>query len=140
VGGADPVGRALAGWPAVSLPVSVKLLFSMFDNAIQDHRTVGDDQRTVPDHPPAHGTVLDGPSTLGIVPDGGTDDTDSSGTSSGRGTGATGPAGADTRSVAGAPGGAFTAWGAGHGGAAIDVGDVGAVAELISAAERLATR
>jgi hypothetical protein len=101
VGGADPVGRALAGWPAVSLLVSVKLLFSMFDHAAQDHRTV-------PDGPPADGTVPDGPSTPGIVPDRGPDDTSSARTGNGRGTGATGPAGADTRSVAGTPGGTLT--------------------------------
>src|SRR5262249_30650662 len=29
VGGHDPVGRVLAGWPAASLLISVKLLFSM---------------------------------------------------------------------------------------------------------------
>jgi hypothetical protein len=124
VGGADPVGRALAGWPAVSLLVSVKLLFSMFDHATQD-------QRTVPDGPPAHRTVPDGPSTPGIVPDGVLDNTCSSGTGRGREVGTTGPAGADRRSLRDAPGGALTARGGGRGGAATDVGDV---AGLIPAA------
>ena len=55
VGGHDPVGRALAGWPAISLLVSIKLLFSMFDHDEKDQRTVRDDQRT----------VLDGPSVPG---------------------------------------------------------------------------
>jgi hypothetical protein len=45
VGGADPIGKALAGWPALSMLVSVKLLFSMFDHDGSD-RTVRDDQRT----------------------------------------------------------------------------------------------
>jgi hypothetical protein len=131
VGGADPVGRALAGWPAVSLLVSVKLLFSRFDHATQDHRTVRDDQRTVPDGPPADGTVPDGSSAPGIVPDGVPDDTGSSRTTSGRGSSATGPAGNDTGSAAGTPGDAPTAPVAGRGGAATDVGDV---ADLIPAA------
>jgi hypothetical protein len=55
VGGADPIGKALAGWPALSMLVSVKLLFSMFDHESVDQRTtVRDDQRTsatVPDVP-----------------------------------------------------------------------------------------
>jgi hypothetical protein len=124
VGGADPVGRALAGWPAVSLLVSVKLLFSMFDRTAQDHRTV-------PDGPPADGTVPDGRSTPGIVPDGVPDETHSSGTGNGHGVGAAGPAGAGTRSVAGAPGDAPAAPGAGRGGTVTAVGDV---ADLIPAA------
>ena len=50
VGGADPIGKALAGWPALSMLISVKLLFSMFDHEGIDQRTtVRDDQRTVPD-------------------------------------------------------------------------------------------
>ena len=53
VGGADPIGKALAGWPALSMLVSVKLLFAMFDHESVDRRTiVPDDQRTsgtVPD-------------------------------------------------------------------------------------------
>jgi hypothetical protein len=32
VGGADPIGKALAGWPAISMLVSIKLLFSMIDH------------------------------------------------------------------------------------------------------------
>ncbi|GIF71880.1 DUF2637 domain-containing protein [Asanoa siamensis] len=51
VGGADPIGKALAGWPALSMLVSVKLLFAMFD-AQDSHRAVArDDQRTVPTVP-----------------------------------------------------------------------------------------
>jgi len=47
VGGADPIGKALAGWPALSMLVSVKLLFAMFDHENVDQRTtVPDDQRT----------------------------------------------------------------------------------------------
>jgi hypothetical protein len=77
VGGADPVGRALAGWPAISLLVSIKLLFSMFDPDTEDRPPVPDgpsvpgtvpgtvrtDQRTVPDGPSVPGTVP------GTVPD-----------------------------------------------------------------------
>jgi hypothetical protein len=56
VGGADPIGKALAGWPALSMLVSIKLLFSMLDpeHSGYDRRTVPDDQRTasaVPDVP-----------------------------------------------------------------------------------------
>jgi hypothetical protein len=58
VGGHDLVGRALAGWPAISLLVSVKLLFSMIDYDAGDQRTaVQDDQRTAP-------TVRDVPGTV----------------------------------------------------------------------------
>jgi len=47
VGGADPIGKALAGWPALSMLVSVKLLSAMFDHEKDDQRTiVRDDQRT----------------------------------------------------------------------------------------------
>lgn len=45
VGGADLIGRALAGWPAVSMLVSVKLLSAMFDR--EESQAVPDDQRTV---------------------------------------------------------------------------------------------
>jgi ABC-type Fe3+-siderophore transport system permease subunit len=38
VGGADPIGKALAGWPALSMLVSVKLLFAMFDHESVDQR------------------------------------------------------------------------------------------------------
>lgn len=54
VGGADPIGRALAGWPALSMLVSVKLLFAMFDHESRD------DQRTI---------VRDDQRTSGTVPD-----------------------------------------------------------------------
>lgn len=58
VGGADPIGKALAGWPAVSMLVSVKLLFSMIDhNAVDQRTTVRDDQRTSPTVPDVPGTV-----------------------------------------------------------------------------------
>jgi hypothetical protein len=71
VGGADPVGRALAGWPAISLLVSIKLLFSMFDHDTEDRPPVPDgpsvpgpvpetvlpDQRTIPDRPAVPETV-----------------------------------------------------------------------------------
>ncbi len=80
VGGHDPVGRALAGWPAISLLVSIKMLFSMFDHDENDQRTAGDDQRTVPDGSPVPGTV---PQT---VPD----NTRPSGTTGGPGTDSTG--------------------------------------------------
>jgi hypothetical protein len=77
VGGNDLIGRALAGWPAVALLVSIKLLFSMFDHGAEDQRPVRDDHRTVPDGPPVRGTV---PGTAlasgvpsGTVPAAGTD-------------------------------------------------------------------
>ena len=58
VGGADPIGKALAGWPALSMLVSVKLLFAMFDHESVDQRTtIADDQRT-------SGTVPDVPGTV----------------------------------------------------------------------------
>jgi hypothetical protein len=58
VGGADPIGKALAGWPAVSMLVSIKLLFSMIDHhAGVDQRTVRDDQRTSAAVPDVPGTV-----------------------------------------------------------------------------------
>jgi Protein of unknown function (DUF2637) len=57
VGGADPIGKALAGWPAVSMLVSVKLLFSMIDHHSVDQQTVPDDQRTSPTVPDVPGTV-----------------------------------------------------------------------------------
>ncbi|HKT05280.1 MAG TPA: DUF2637 domain-containing protein [Rugosimonospora sp.] len=47
VGGHDPVGRVLAGWPAVSLLVSIKLLSSMFDHT-DSSGTVRDDHQTIP--------------------------------------------------------------------------------------------
>ncbi|WP_432839021.1 DUF2637 domain-containing protein [Dactylosporangium sp. CA-092794] len=58
VGGADPIGKALAGWPALSMLVSVKLLFAMFDHEDDDHRTaVRDDQRTAVIVPDVRGPV-----------------------------------------------------------------------------------
>lgn len=51
VGGDDPIGKALAGWPALSMLVSVKLLFSMIDHGEGDQRTVRDDQRPSADRP-----------------------------------------------------------------------------------------
>jgi hypothetical protein len=80
VGGHDPVGRALAGWPAISLLVSIKLLFSMFDHDKDDQRTVpdrtdvpGTDPRTVPaDAGPSRtttgpGTIESGPAASGAA-------------------------------------------------------------------------
>jgi hypothetical protein len=58
VGGHDPIGKALAGWPALSMLVSVKLLFSMIDHT-------EDDQRPSADRPSVPGSVP------GTVPDGG---------------------------------------------------------------------
>lgn len=51
VGGADPIGKALAGWPALSMLVSVKLLFAMFDAEDGRRGVLRDDQRTVPTVP-----------------------------------------------------------------------------------------
>ncbi|MCT2282065.1 DUF2637 domain-containing protein, partial [Micromonospora chalcea] len=51
VGGDDLMGKALAGWPALSMLAAVKLLFSMIDHAGDDQRTVRDDQRTAADRP-----------------------------------------------------------------------------------------
>jgi hypothetical protein len=70
VSGHDPVGRVLAGWPAVSLLVSIKLLSSMFDHT-DGPATVPDDHRTVPTEagpsPPAGetGTAESIPETSG---------------------------------------------------------------------------
>ncbi len=57
VGGHDPIGKALAGWPALSMLVSVKLLFSMIDHGEDGQRTVRDDQRPSADRPLVPGTV-----------------------------------------------------------------------------------
>jgi hypothetical protein len=133
VGGHDSVGRALAGWPAISLLVSIKLLFSMFDHTTHDlrtvdQRTVRDDQRILPDRPPTHQAVPD------ARPDDGPDDpfpsatTRPSATSGGRGPG---PAGAGTPSTLGSHNGPLTPLGAGRGGAATGLRDV---ADLIPAA------
>jgi hypothetical protein len=121
VGGHEPVGRALAGWPAISLLVSIKLLFSMFDHAKNDHRTVRDDQRTVLDSPPVPGTVQGT----------GRDDSRPSGTAGGPGTDGTGPAAPGPGAAPGAPGARPGGGTAGRGGAALDMRDV---ADLIPAA------
>jgi hypothetical protein len=68
VGGADPVGKALAGWPAVSMLVSVKLLFSMIGHTQDDQRAVPDGQRPSPAILDVPGTVLDGRSPSRTVP------------------------------------------------------------------------
>ncbi|MBE1484982.1 DUF2637 domain-containing protein [Plantactinospora soyae] len=65
VGGHDPIGKALAGWPALSMLVSVKLLFSMIDHTEVDQRTAEDDQRPSADRPSVPGSVR------GTGPDGG---------------------------------------------------------------------
>jgi hypothetical protein len=82
VGGADPIGKALAGSPALSMLVSVKLLFSMFDHESVDQRTVQDDQRpstVIPAVPgPVPKTDGDGRPSSGTVPDRHTDETDPS--------------------------------------------------------------
>ncbi|MGC4771562.1 DUF2637 domain-containing protein [Micromonospora sp. DT44] len=74
VGGDDLIGKALAGWPALSMLAAVKLLFSMIDHAGDDQRTVRDDQRTAADRPAVPGTVLgtgpDGGASSGPTPDG----------------------------------------------------------------------
>jgi hypothetical protein len=74
VGGDEPIGKALAGWPALSMLVSVKLLFSMIDHTAVGQRTgVPDDQRTaapvrdVPGIVPAERTNSLAPSATGPV-------------------------------------------------------------------------
>ncbi|GAA1886061.1 DUF2637 domain-containing protein [Asanoa iriomotensis] len=58
VGGADPIGKALAGWPALSMLVSVKLLFGLIDHNTDGHQADGrDDQRTSATVPDVPGTV-----------------------------------------------------------------------------------
>jgi hypothetical protein len=57
VGGDSVIGKVLAGWPALSMLVSVKLLFSMIDHGEDDQRTVRDDRRTAADRPVVPGTV-----------------------------------------------------------------------------------
>jgi hypothetical protein len=86
VGGADPIGKALAGWPAISMLVSIKLLFSMIDHhANVDQRTVRDDQRTAAPVPDVPGTVRrtgrDNAAPSGTVPGQRTDDRTPSATS-----------------------------------------------------------
>jgi hypothetical protein len=68
VGGADPIGKALAGWPALSMLVSVKLLFSMFDHENVDQRTaVRDDHRTSPTVPDVQQAGRDDSAPSGTV-------------------------------------------------------------------------
>jgi hypothetical protein len=58
VGGADPIGKALAGWPAVSMLIAIKLLFALIDHTKDGQRTtVPDDQRTSATVPDVPGTV-----------------------------------------------------------------------------------
>jgi len=57
VGGESVIGKILAGWPALSMLVSVKLLFGMIDHGEDDQRTDRDDERPSADRPPAAGTV-----------------------------------------------------------------------------------
>ena len=85
VGGADPIGKALAGWPALSMLVSVKLLFAMFDHEDVDQRTaVSDDERTSGAVPDVRRTGQDDAASSGTVHAEGTSTPASS---------ATGPAG-----------------------------------------------
>jgi uncharacterized protein DUF2637 len=122
VGGPDPVGRALAGWPAISLLASIKLLFSMFDHDKDDHRTTRDDQRTVPDRPSVPGTVP------GTVPA----DTRPSGTTNRPGTDNARPSATGTDGAPDAPGAPAPGPGAAsRGGAPLDIRDV---ADLIPTA------
>ncbi|MEV5693009.1 DUF2637 domain-containing protein [Micromonospora globbae] len=72
-GGHDLIGKALAGWPALSMLVSVKLLFSMLDHERDNQRTtVRDDQRTAGSVPDVPGTVQragrDGTAPSGTAP------------------------------------------------------------------------
>ena len=61
IGGHDLIGRALAGWPAVSLLISIKLLFSMFDRRGDDRPVaVPDDQRATAHRPVAADESSDG--------------------------------------------------------------------------------
>ncbi|GAA1889907.1 DUF2637 domain-containing protein [Asanoa iriomotensis] len=78
VGGADPIGKALAGWPALSMLVSVKLLFGLIDHNAVGHQADGrDDQRTSATVPDVPGTVRqtgrDDTAPSGTVPSAGTD-------------------------------------------------------------------
>ncbi|MFV2084987.1 DUF2637 domain-containing protein [Micromonospora sp. LOL_021] len=57
VGSHDPIGKALAGWPALSMLIAVKLLFGMIDHSEADQQTVRDDQRPSVDRPLNSGTV-----------------------------------------------------------------------------------
>lgn len=102
VGGADPIGKALAGWPALSMLISVKLLFSMIDHTNVDQQTtVRDDQWTSATGPDVPGTVQrtgpDEPAPSGTVH---TERTDNATPS------VTGPADPPAHAVTGTPGGA----------------------------------
>ena len=121
VGGHDLVGRALAGWPAISLLVSIKLLFSMFDHGHEDRQSVRDDQRTVPDGTAVPGTVP------GTVPA----DVAPSGTTGGPGTDTARPSATEQGPAPGVPGARPTPGASARGGAALDIRDV---ADLIPAA------
>ncbi|MDG4798830.1 DUF2637 domain-containing protein [Micromonospora sp. WMMD1082] len=132
VGGADPIGKALAGWPAVSMLVSIKLLFSMIDHTKDDQRTtVRDDQRTA-------GSVPDAP---GTVQQTGRDGTAASGTAPGERTSAHAPSAIDpadrpAEASGGTPGGAGQPGpgGTGDPGDRAAALDIRAVAHLIPAA------
>lgn len=63
VGGESVIGKILAGWPALSMLIAVKLLFSMIDHGEDGQRTVPDDQRTSADRPTVLGTVPPASST-----------------------------------------------------------------------------
>ena len=138
VGGADPIGKALAGWPALSMLVSVKLLFAMFDHESVDQRaTVPDDQRT-------SGTVPDAPGTVRQT---GRDDVARSGTVPAERTSTpepsvTGPAdrpGDPTLGQPGTPGDATPARTGGQGDRAAPL-DIRTVAHLIPAARAARAR
>ncbi|MDG4773524.1 DUF2637 domain-containing protein [Solwaraspora sp. WMMD792] len=83
VGGESVIGKILAGWPALSMLIAVKLLFSMIDHGEDGQRTVPDDQRTSADRPTVLGTVPPA-SSAGDQP---------SGTTKGEQAGRAGPAG-----------------------------------------------
>jgi hypothetical protein len=139
VGGHDVIGKALAGWPALSMLAAVKLFFAMFDHEEGDQRpSVRDDQRTstivpetsptVPDVPgTVHRTGRAGPAPSGTVPTDRTDELASSGTDR--------PAKAtvDTSAVPGDAGQPATGHASNPGDRAAPV-DIRAVAHLIPAA------
>ncbi|GAA4691011.1 DUF2637 domain-containing protein [Phytohabitans rumicis] len=132
VGGADPIGKALAGWPAVSMLVSIKLLFAMIDHARVDQRTtVRDDQRTSAPVPDVPGTVRqtgrDEPARSGTVPAGRTNTPAPS---------ATGPANRPAAPITGSNSGVIqpAPGGAGDPGRRATPVDVRTVANMIPAA------
>ncbi|MEV6926733.1 DUF2637 domain-containing protein [Dactylosporangium sp. NPDC051485] len=132
VGGADPIGKALAGWPALSMLVSVKLLFAMFDHEKDDQRAaVRDDQRTAAMVPDVRGTVRQT----------GRDDSAPSGTVPGERTNTPAPSAnghadrpADAPAGAGAGAGQPAASGTGNLGGAAAARDLRTVAHLVPAA------